>query len=144
MSSEQEGINDVEGAVDALASLGDDAEIGELAVLHERARSAESRASAIKEETAKRIVMRMDALGLDQVKSGGRRLSFRTNTYYGISEGRIQEAKDFLESIAPEVNIPASANIKKAVEAYLDQHPGVAIPSFIAVTQTKSLTNAKA
>jgi len=142
--SEQERIEDVEDAANALSSLGEDAEIGDLAVLHERARSAESRAAAVKEETARRIVQKMDALGLDQVKSNGRRLSFRTNTYYGIAEGRTQEAKDFLESVAPEVNIPASANIKKAVEAYLDQHPGVAIPGFIAVTQTKSLTNAKA
>jgi hypothetical protein len=149
VSGEQEGIGAVEREVDAVAraqaDLTEDAEIGVLAVLHEQARTAESRAASIKEETAKRIIMRMDSMGLDQVKSNGRRLAFRTNTYYGIVEGQLQAAKDFLESVAPEVNVPASTNIKKAVEAYLDGQPqGTPIPACIAVTQSKSLVNAKA
>lgn len=127
----------------AFESMTEDAELGELALLHDRLRAVIKVAEEKKDELAKRITARMESLGLDSVKAGGRRLAFREQTFYGIAEGHVQEAKDFLEAVAPEVNVPASTNIKKAVDAYLDENPGAAIPAFISVTKTRSLVNAK-
>lgn len=146
--ADEEDMQQMEREANAVAAdanaLFDDEELGRLAVLHERARASESKAKAAKDELAKRIIARMDGIGTDTFRGNGRRLGFRTQTFYGIAEGQLQAAKDFIEAQAPEVNIPASANIKKAVEAYLDTHPGEPIPPFIAVTETRSLVNAKA
>lgn len=137
-------MSDEREAQEALESvLGEDAELGELAVEHDRIRALVSGLEEKKAELSKRIVQKMETLGLDSVKAGGRRLSFRETSYYGITDGRAQDAKDFIEAVAPEVNIPASANIKKALDAWLDRNPGQPIPDFISVTKARSLVNAK-
>lgn len=142
--------NDPEiGALERQASeldsmLTEDAELGDLAVAHDRLRELEGDIERKKKELAQRIVARMEAMGLDKATAGGRRLGFREMTTYGVAEGRVQELKDFIESIAPEVNIPASTNVKKAVDAFLDRNPGASVPDFVSVTKTRSLTNAKA
>lgn len=122
----------------------DDPELGVLAVEHDRLRALESRVEALKKQVSERIVSMMDALGVESVKAGGRRLSFRRQTYYGIVEGKVPSLQVFMESVAPEVNIPASANIKKALDAWLDANPGAEIPDFISKTESRSLVNAKA
>ncbi len=122
----------------------EDAEIGDLALEHDRIRSECERLEDRKKELAKRITAKLEQLGLDSVKAAGRRLSFRETSYYGIAEGRLQDAKDFIEAVAPEANVPASSNIKKALEAWLDENPGAEIPNFISVTKTRSLMNSKA
>lgn len=122
----------------------DDPELGVLAVEHDRLRALESRVEALKKQVSERIVSMMDALGVESVKAGGRRLAFRRQNYYGVAEGREADLKAFMEVVAPEANIPASSNIKKAVDAWLDANPHVSIPDFISKTESRSLVNAKA
>lgn len=137
---------DVEpSASDELATvLGDDAELGALAQQHDKLRELAKKYDEAKAEVAKAIVARMEGMGLDSVKAGGRRLSFKKQTYYGCAEGRSQDVKDFVEAVAPELNVPATTNIKKALEVFLDENPGSPIPEFISVNETRSLVNAKA
>jgi len=122
----------------------DDAELGVLAVEHDRLRALESRIEALKKAVSERIVSRMDSMGLDSVKAGGRRLSFRRQSYYGVTEDGVADLALFMATVAPEANIPASTNIKKAVDAFLDANPGANLPSFISKTESRSLVNAKA
>jgi len=56
----------------------------------------------------------------------------------------LKSMKDWLEMVAPEVNIPASANIGKALTAFIDSNPDAEIPDFVAVTEKRSLTNRQA
>lgn len=125
-------------------ALGQDPDLGPLALLHDKARGLEGRVEAVKKELSLKITAKMEAMGLDSVKADGRRLSFRTQKYFGVAEGREGDLKDFIEAVAPEVNIPASANIKKALDAWLDRNPGQPVPDFISVSETRSLVNAKA
>lgn len=149
MSEEQE-IKDVNAAISALDALVDE-EFATLLKGHVEARDLQSRAEKIKETLADKIVAKMNEQGLDSVKAGGRRAGFTTRKNYGIAAGATQEernanvaaVKAWLESVAPDLNIPASTNIANAVKIYLDRNPGAAMPAFIAVTETKSLTNAK-
>ena len=146
MGDEQE-LNEVGREVDdidAALAGSDDAELGDLAVKHDKLRALESRVEKLKKELSTRIISRMESMGLDRATANGRRLGFTERTNYGVAEGCAQQVKDFIGSIAPGVNIPASTNIAKAVGAYLDQNPGAVIPPFISVTKTRSLTNAKA
>lgn len=124
--------------------MGDDKELGELAVAHDRLRGLESKIEAAKKELATRIVSRMDSMGIDSVKANGRRLGFKTTRYYGVAEGQEADLKEFVEAVAPECMVPASTNIKKALDAWLDRNPEKPLPPFISVTETRSLVNAKA
>lgn len=124
--------------------VGEDAEIGVLANQHEQLRALEGKVESTKKEIALRIVQKMEAMGVDAVKAGGRRLGFREQTYYGCAEGRNDDLKDFIEAVAPECLVPASTNIKKALDAWLDRNPGQNVPDFISVSKTRSLVNAKA
>lgn len=140
-----EEMDDADAAVSSLeALLCEDPDLGPLAVAHDRARALESKIEGVKKELSARIVQKMEAMGVDAVKADGRRLGFRSQKYYGVAEGRESDLKDFIEAVAPEVNIPASANIKKALDAWLDRNPGQQVPEFISVSETRSLVNAKA
>lgn len=97
-----------------------------------------------KDELKLRIISTLDGMGASSVKVAGRRIGFTERTYYGIDREQVQAAKEWMEKVAPEANIPAAANIGKAVEAFLDDNPGVAVPAFITSTKTRILTNAKA
>ena len=144
MANEEE-IKALESTADAIGSiLADDVEIGVLANQHEQLRSLESRAESMKKELALRITQKMEAMGVDSVKAGGRRLGFRSQTYFGCADGRSSDLKVFIETVAPECLVPASTNIKKALDLWLDQHPGAPIPDFISASQSRSLVNAKA
>lgn len=130
------------------ALVGDDHQLlTRLAHIHERARTLESQMKSVKEQAAKRIMEIMDRMGVDSMKLAGRRLGFREQEYFGIDrsvEGSVSDMKAWIEAIAPEVNIPASTNIGKAVTAYLDMNPGAMLPPFIKVTKSRGLVNAKA
>jgi len=143
------GHEGIEGEVSGLDAemeslLGDDKELGELAVAHDRLRGLESKIEGMKKELSQRIVARMDSMGVDSVKANGRRLGFKTTRYFGVADGHESDLKDFIEAVAPECLIPASTNIKKALDAWLDRNPNQPVPPFISVTETRSLVNAKA
>jgi hypothetical protein len=128
------------------ATLGDLAR--ELTFITSEVSDLEKRKSQLKAE----IMQLLDSMGMDSASAGGRRLGFTTRKYYGISEGEspdqreqnLKHMKEWLESVAPEVNVPASANIGKAVAAYLDENPSAEIPDFVKVTEQRSLTNRQA
>ena len=121
-----------------------DGELGRLANLHEKLRGFEGKIESMKKETALRITQRMEAMGVDSVKAGGRRLGFRTQKYFGVTPGSEVDLREFIEAVAPECLVPASTNIKKALDAWLDRNPGQNVPGFISVTESRSLVNAKA
>lgn len=131
----------------------DDVELGALAEQHEFYRRTESDAKAKKDEIAKQIAQRLDSLGMTSAVVNGRRLGFTTRHYYGIAEGNdanerngnINAMHAWLSQIAPDVDVPASANINKAVQAYLDIHgEGAELPPFLSKTEVRSVTNSKA
>ena len=146
---------------DDMKSMMDDAfgpdaeETGKLGVLAnelvEVSKTA-SQAEARKKEIKAEIISILDARGDDGAIAGGRRLGFTTRKYYGVAQGESPEVhaqnlksmKDWLEMVAPEVNIPASANIGKALTAFIDSNPDAEIPDFVAVTEKRSLTNRQA
>lgn len=96
------------------------------------------------DELQGRIVAKLKELGTTSMKVAGRRIGLSSREYYGIDKDRLAEAKEWIERVAPEVNIPAATNVGKAVEAYLAQNPGADLPQFIKVTTTETFTNAKA
>lgn len=133
--------------------LGADSDkLGELANALVRATQAESEAKKEKDLIKARIISILDERGDDGAIAGGRRLGFTTRKYYGVAQGdspeqraeNLQQIKQWLEQVAPEVNVPASANIGKAVNAYLDANPSAEVPDFVAVTEKRSLTNRQA
>lgn len=96
------------------------------------------------DELKARIIAKLKELGTTSMKVAGRRIGLSSRTYYGVDKNMLAEAKAWLEQVAPEVNIPASANIGKAVEAYLEQNPSATLPPFIVTSETETFTNAKA
>lgn len=135
------------------ATFGPDTEqLGDLANALVEATQAESAAKKEKDRLKAKIISILDERGDDGAIAGGRRLGFTTRKYYGVAQGESPEQhaenltriKDWLESVAPEVNVPASANIGKAVNAYLDANPDQDVPDFVAVTERRSLTNRQA
>lgn len=91
-----------------------------------------------------RIIAKMDELGTTSMKVAGRRIGFSTRTYYGVDVEKLDAFKPWMEKWAPEINIPASDKVCKAVEAYLAANPGQPLPDFIKSSETRSFTNAKA
>lgn len=91
-----------------------------------------------------KIVAKLKELGTTSMKVAGRRIGLSSRDYYGIDKEQLPAAKAWIEAVAPEVNVPAAANVGKAVEAFLAQNPGAELPAFIKVTTTETFTNAKA
>lgn len=109
--------------------------------------TAESLAKKNKEAAKTLIIQRMDEMGLTGVTVAGRKLGFSTTMYYGIEHEdpeKRERFKKWMEEGAPTINLPASANVKKAVELWLDIHPDEELPDFIKVNERRSLTNRKA
>lgn len=96
-----------------------------------------------KDDLKTRIMSTLDGMGATSVKVAGRRVGITERTYYGLNKEMIAAAKEWMERVAPEANIPAAQNVGKAVEAYLDANPGAALPEFVTSSVTRILTNAK-
>lgn len=153
--------NDTENSVDidalneemtAAFGLDEDAELAEMAQALTRLGGIRSQAEREAKRLKKLIINKLDSAGLEAAVAGNRRLGFTTRTYYGVAEGEslgereenVASMRKWIDEIAPEVNVPASQNIGKAVTAYLDANPEAELPSFVKVSETRSLTNRQA
>ena len=105
-----------------------------------------------KKELKANIMQALDSAGLDAAVAGGRRLGFTTRTYWGVAEGatpteraaNVTKLQDWLDTIAPEVNVPASMNINKAVTAFIEEGGDPETLPFLSKSESRSLTNRKA
>lgn len=125
----------------------DDQELGALVEEMMDAAADESAAKKRKSEAKAKIISRMDEMGVTGVTVAGRKLGFSTTTYYGVHTEDPEKRKRFQEwmaTLAPDINIPATDKVKKAVELWLDEHPSEDLPDFIKVTENRTLTNRKA
>lgn len=131
-----------EAALDSLLGA-DDATLGELVTKFTTLGEQISKMEKEKDDLKTRIMSTLDGMGATSVKVAGRRVGITERTYYGLDKTQIEAAKAWMEQVAPEANVPAAANVGKAVEAYLDANPGAALPAFVTSSVTRILTNAK-
>lgn len=125
----------------------EDAELAPLIQEMMEQTAAESAAKKRKDTAKAQIIALMDRDAMTAVTCAGRKLSFRTQTYYGLNaqDPEMRErAKQWMEEVAPTINLPATDKVKKAVELWQDDHPGQELPDFIKVTEKRSLGNRKA
>lgn len=114
--------------------------IEELMTVSEEASRAESR----KKEIKKILLGKLDEVGATRMTVAGRTIYSTTKTYYGVDKDQLAAFKAWIEQVAPEANIPASANVNKAVQAFMDENPGADLPTFITKSESVSLGNRKA
>ena len=154
MTTEEEAhapVDEMRELEGILRATDDDTELGELAVALTRVSDIVSAGEKIKKGLKAQIISKLDSAGLDGAIAGGRRLGFSQRTYYGVAQGgsprqyaeNLRQMKEFLERVAPEKNLPTSANMGKALNAYLDSNPEAEVPEFVAVTTQRTLTNGK-
>lgn len=118
---------------------------------HANARDMEARACGLKESLVEQIKAKMQAEGMKTVKAGGQRATLSDRTYYGFNRGASPEEQEknlaalkvFFDQYAPELNVPASTGIAKAVEAYFAATGQQVLPDFIKKNETTTFTNAK-
>jgi len=91
-----------------------------------------------------RIISKMKELGSTGMVVAGRRIGLSSRTYYGIVKEKMEAFKSWMLDIAPEAYIPASTNVAKAVEVFMEKNPGSTLPDFVAVTEKETFTNSKA
>lgn len=109
-----------------------------------KAQDEKSKAEKKCEDLKARIMQKLDEIGTTSIKVAGRRVGITTRRYYGVNKERLAEFQKWMQDNAPEANIPAAANVGKAVEAYVENHPGEALPECVTFSDTRILTNAKA
>jgi hypothetical protein len=142
--SEQEKntLSDLDEILGSSPSEGSELEslVNELLSVTEIASNAERRKSEIKNT----LLARMDEIGVTSMTVAGRKIYTSTRTYYGIDRNQLPEAKAWMEAVAPDINIPATDKVKKAVDLWMDEHPGEDLPGFITKSESVSLGNRKA
>jgi len=118
---------------------------------HANARDMEARACRLKESLVEQIKAKMTAEGMKTVKAGGQRATLSERSYYGFNKGdtpeeqakNLADLKAFFDQYAPDLNVPATTNIAKAVEAFFAATGQQELPAFIKKNDTITLTNAK-
>ena len=147
--------NDVD-VKDVLSELQDEAldtsELGTLANELVCATQEASKCEARKREIKKKIMALLDSAGLDAAVAAGRRLGFTTKTYWGLAQGQtpeerkanVEALRKWLSDVAPEVDVPASTNINKAVTAFIEDGGDPESLPFLSKQDKRSLTNRKA
>jgi hypothetical protein len=142
-------INDILDAVNDLGDVGVSDEIRDICAEYEKAKSARLRAKAKEDEMKAAIMAFMEDSGFDSFVMHGRRYGTQTKTYWGIAQGQtpeereanVERAKAWLDQEAPDLNIPASNNIQRALNEWLDRHPNEEAPDFLSKSERVSLTN---
>ena len=137
---------------DLLGSGGDDGQLAVLARKYNELKQLRLRVAKEEDAAKREIIALMDSAGLDGVKAGGRHLSFTTKSYYSVAQGEspeqmaenLAEFKRWLDGFAPELNVPASQKIQKAIDTWQDLHPNQPLPEFIHMTEKRSLSNRQA
>lgn len=146
-------MTDLSSEFDAIIGM-DEEGLASLAQKHAALRTLSGKVEAEKKLLAKELMRQLESMGVDSVKAGGQRIGTRTVTYFGIAEGDTPEArkanvaalKEFIHQVAPEADVPASTNIKRAITAWLDQDASRTVddlPSCIHKSERVSLTNAR-
>lgn len=116
-----------------------EAKVREFCEAKEQESKASERADTLKAE----IMSAMDSLGTTSMKIAGRRIGITERTYYGVDREKLPEFQAWMQKVAPEANIPAAANVGKAVDAYLAENPSATMPDFIKSSVSRIFTNAK-
>jgi hypothetical protein len=109
--------------------------------------SAESIAKGKKDRAKAAIILKMDEMGVLGLTIAGRKLGFKTQTYIGVHREDPElreEFKVWMEKYAPSINIPAVTAVKKAMEIWEDENPGVEMPRFLKKEERRSFFNRKA
>ena len=136
--------SDLEDELHALLGPESDTALAEMVTELVEVSATASKAEGRKKELKKMILAKLDESGMTAATVAGRKIYTSERSYYGIDPNQLPAAKAWIERVAPEVNIPAAANVGKAVSAFLDENPSADIPSFITTSKTVTLNNRKA
>lgn len=121
----------------------DASDLSKMSEMHDVCRKINTKADALKTNLGKAMLSQLDRLMLDIVEGDGFRVSVRETRYAGIAPNRLPEAKAWIEHLAPELNIPSSANVKKALEVFRDMNPDAPTPDFLSESTSRSVTNTR-
>lgn len=136
--------SELEDELHALLGPESDTALAEMVTELVEVSATASKAEGRKKELKNLILAKLNETGMTAATVAGRKIYTSTRTYYGIDPNQLPTAKAWIEEVAPEVNIPASANVGKAVSAFLDENPSADVPDFITKSETITLNNRKA
>lgn len=143
MTEEEQGQSlDVEAALSEALDIGSDlaAAVEDYTATCEELNFLEKRKAELKDK----IIASLRHIGATSMKVAGRTIGLSSRTYYGWDRNRIEEARAWLRSVDPSLDVPATNGIGKALRAYMDENPGADVPDFITSSETVTLTNSKA
>ena len=130
----------------------DKQKLGNLIDLTFRVKGIETRAATLRKDLDKRIKEALLDHAMTTAAGDTRKVILAERTFYGVAEGanpdELEENRGeclaFVIKHGQHEIKATTANIKKAVEAFMDDNPGVELPKFIAIHSDPVLRNLKA
>ena len=137
-------------ALEAQATSGTE-KIGKLIDLTYLAKQLENRVGDFRKKLDDRIKQALLDNDMKGAQGITRKVSLADRTFWGVAEGQNEKEQEanaakclkFVDTYGPKQVKATTAQIKKAVDAYLDENPGNEVPAYIAKHSDPVLRNLK-